>query len=43
MAATFTAAILKFLFVDGKGVFNPIGGYAWCAIWTAAGAIAFME
>ena len=40
LAATFVAALLKFLMVDGKGVFNPVGGYVWAAIYAAAAGIA---
>jgi len=39
-AATSCAGILKFLLVDGTGVFNPMGGYVWAAIYAAAAGIA---
>ncbi len=35
--AAFAAGVLKFVLVDGEGMFNPMGGYAWAAI-MAAGA-----
>ena len=35
-----TAAGVKFALVDGKGVFNPVGGYVWIALYAAAAGIA---
>ena len=35
-----TAAGVKFALVDGKGVFNPAGGYVWIALYAAAAGIA---
>jgi len=41
-ALTYTAYILKLLFVDGVGLFNPVGGYVWAAIFGGAGVVALM-
>ena len=38
-SAVMTVAGVKFL-VDGKGVFNPVGGYVWIALYAAAASIA---
>jgi hypothetical protein len=40
LAATFVAAILKFVMLDGVGTFNPMGAYVWAAIYAAAAGIA---
>ena len=39
-SAVMTAAGVKFALVDGKGVFNPVGGYVWIALYAAAAGIA---
>jgi hypothetical protein len=39
-ALVYTAYILKLVLVDGPGLFNPVGGYVWAALFGGAGAIA---
>jgi hypothetical protein len=41
-ALTYAAYVLKLVMVDGPGLFNPVGGYVWAAIFGGAGAIALM-
>jgi len=41
-ALTYTAYILKLLLIDGKGLFNPVGGYVWAAIFGGSGALALL-
>ena len=36
----YTAYILKLVMVDGAGLFNPAGGYAWAALFGGAGVMA---
>jgi hypothetical protein len=40
LAAIMAAGIVKFAAIDGKGIFNPVGGYVWAAIYAAAAGIA---
>ena len=39
-SAVMTVVGVKFALVDGKGVFNPAGGYVWIALYAAAAGIA---
>lgn len=41
-AFTYVAYILKLVMIDGVGLFNPVGGYAWAGIFGTAGALALM-
>jgi hypothetical protein len=39
-AFVYVAYILKLMLVDGAGLFNPVGGYVWAAMFGGAGALA---
>ena len=41
-ALTYVAYILKLCMVDGKGMFNPVGGYVWAALFGGAGVVSLM-